>query len=174
MNSCCKKEETNQTTTTNSTRCLPTGNLCSFWNTILCIACLVCPSDTVSPDMAHRAAHEQKTEPSWDLVTSSHTGRRNLTVPGTSWQEEATKSSQEGTQGRDASLDSPSLILLQPPGPAGPNIPTAIPIRMGDTGRVGLATHPPGSRGSENTLRFTCTRSLPNRFSSSLIVSDLY
>lgn len=118
-------------------------------------------------------------EPSWDHVTSSHTGRRNLTVPWTSWWEEATRNSQKGKQGRHAgkrciSIDSLPLTLFQPPGPAGLNVPTALHIRTGDVGSAWLAIHPTGSKGSENTLRFTSTQSLPNHFSSSLIVSDIY
>lgn len=118
-------------------------------------------------------------EPSWDHVTSSHTGRRNLTVPWTSWREEATRSSQKGKQGRHAGkrcilIDSLSLMLFQPPGPAGLNVPTALHIRTGDVGSAWLAIHPTGLKGSENTLRFTSTQSLPNHFSSSLIVSDIY
>lgn len=79
------------------------GNLHSFQSIIPCIVSDVCSRDTVSPAVTHQATSEEKIESSWDVVTSISHRRRDLTMPGTSWQEEATKSSQEGKQGRNAS-----------------------------------------------------------------------
>lgn len=74
-------------------------NLNSFKNITPCIVSVVCSRDTVSPAVTHQATPEEEIESSWDIVTSISHRRRDLTVLGTSWQKEATKSSQEGKRG---------------------------------------------------------------------------